>query len=77
MLVSAQVLDEGLDVPDAEIAIIVGGSASRRREVQRVGRVLRPREGKRARVYELVVADTIEVDVVQRRGEALAGRRAA
>jgi len=67
VIVSAQVLDEGLDVPEAEIAVIVGGSASVRRHVQRMGRVLRPKAGKRARVYELVVADTVEVDCVRRR----------
>lgn len=60
VLVSSQVLDEGLDVPDAEVAIVVGGTASARRHVQRVGRVLRPRPGKRARVYELTVAATME-----------------
>ena len=36
VIVSAQVLDEGLDVPGAEIAIVVGGSASTRRYVQRI-----------------------------------------
>src|SRR5262249_29594369 len=67
VLVSSQVLDEGFDVPEAEIAIIVGGSASARRQVQRVGRVLRPRPTKRAIVYELAVQETKEVDYVQRR----------
>lgn len=55
VLVSAQVLDEGVDVPDAEVAIIVGGTASARRHVQRIGRVLRPRPGKVAKIYELRV----------------------
>ncbi len=67
VLVSSQVLDEGLDVPDAEIAIIVGGSSSARRQVQRIGRVLRPREGKRAIVYELAVDASVEVDYAKRR----------
>ncbi len=67
VLVSAQVLDEGFDVPDADVAIIVGGSSSARRQVQRVGRVLRPREGKKAMIYELAVMETTEVDYVQRR----------
>lgn len=67
VIVSAQVLDEGLDVPEAEVAIVVGGTASSRRHVQRIGRVLRPAPGKRARVYELTVSDTIEVDHVRRR----------
>ena len=74
VLVSSQVLEEGFDVPDAEIAIVVGGSSSERRHVQRIGRVLRPRDGKRARVYELAVADTTEVAYSQRRGAGLGGR---
>lgn len=61
VLVSSQVLDEGFDVPDADVAIVVGGSASARRHVQRIGRVLRPRPGKRARVYEMVVGASVEV----------------
>lgn len=67
VLVSAQVLDEGIDVPDADVAIVVGGTASARRHVQRIGRVLRPRDGKRARVYELAVEDSTEVGYVTRR----------
>jgi superfamily II DNA or RNA helicase len=67
VLVSSQVLDEGFDVPDAEIAIIVGGTTSVRRHVQRIGRVLRPREGKRAIIYELAVEETTEVETVRRR----------
>jgi superfamily II DNA or RNA helicase len=70
-LVSAQVLDEGLDVPEAEIAIMVGGSSSSRRYVQRIGRVLRPAGGKRARVYELTVTDSVEVDYMHRRREGI------
>ena len=61
VLVSSQVLDEGFDVPEAEIAIVVGGTASQRRHAQRIGRVLRPRPGKRASVYEMVVADSVEL----------------
>ena len=67
VLVSAQVLDEGFDVPDAEVAIIVGGTSSQRRQAQRIGRVLRPRPGKRAHVYELAVAGTTEVRQVKDR----------
>ncbi|HEU4616241.1 MAG TPA: DEAD/DEAH box helicase family protein [Kofleriaceae bacterium] len=71
VLVSAQVLDEGFDLPEAEIAIVVGGTGSMRRHVQRVGRLLRPRPGKRARVYELVVQRTAEVSQVDRRRRGL------
>lgn len=69
VLVSSQVLDEGFDVPDAEVAIVVGGTGSQRRHAQRIGRVLRPQPGKRAHVYELVVVDSTEQrQVAQRRG---------
>ena len=77
VLVSAQVLDEGLDVPEAEIAIILGGSGSGRRHVQRIGRVLRPAPGKRAHVYELAVAGTVDVDSVRRRRQAIGSATAA
>jgi superfamily II DNA or RNA helicase len=71
-LVSAQVLNEGVDVPDAEVGIIVAGSRGEREHVQRVGRVLRPRPGKRALVYELVVRCSREVGESRKRRGALA-----
>lgn len=77
VLVSSQVLEEGFDVPEADLAIVVGGTASARRHVQRIGRVLRPRDGKRARVYELAVAETTEVGYVQRRRQGLGSPAAA
>jgi superfamily II DNA or RNA helicase len=55
---SARVLNEGIDVPDARIAIIVAGTLGPREHVQRIGRVVRPAEGKQAVVYELITADT-------------------
>jgi superfamily II DNA or RNA helicase len=73
VLVSSQVLEEGFDVPDADLAIVVGGSSSPRRYVQRVGRVLRPRQGKRARIYELAVSETTETADVTRRRAGLGG----
>jgi superfamily II DNA or RNA helicase len=71
-LVSAQVLNEGVDVPDAEVGIIVAGNRGEREHVQRVGRVLRPRPGKRALVYELVVRSTSEIEQARKRRSALA-----
>jgi superfamily II DNA or RNA helicase len=70
-LVSARVLNEGVDVPDADVAILLGGSQGSREYVQRVGRVLRPSEGKRALVYELVVRGTHEVRQSERGRERL------
>jgi len=57
-IVSARVLNEGIDVPDARVAIIVAGMLGVREHVQRIGRVLRPAPGKRALVYELVTLHT-------------------
>jgi len=74
-LVSAQVLNEGFDVPDAEIAIIVAGRLGEREYVQRVGRLLRPAPGKRARIYELLARGTSDVHQAARMREALAPRR--
>lgn len=73
VLVSSQVLEEGFDVPDADLAIIVGGTGSPRRYVQRIGRVLRPRDGKRALIYELAVSETTETADVARRRAGLGG----
>jgi len=76
-LVSARVLNEGLDVPDADVAVVVGGALGEREHVQRVGRLLRPSEGKRAVVYELVTRNTIEVGQANRRRLALDARPVA
>ena len=73
-LVSARVLNEGLDVPDADVAVIVGGALGEREHVQRVGRLLRPSEGKRAIVYELVTRNTVEVGQARRRRRGLVTR---
>ena len=73
-LVSARVLNEGLDVPSADLAVIVGGSLGEREHVQRIGRVLRPAPGKRALVYELVSRQTMEVTQAQRRRKGLGPR---
>lgn len=76
-LVSARVLNEGIDVPDADVGIVVGGALGQREHAQRVGRLLRPREGKRALVYELVSRRTTEVRLARRRRAGLAPRGAA
>jgi superfamily II DNA or RNA helicase len=57
-IASARVLNEGIDVPEARVAIIVAGALGAREYVQRIGRVLRPAPGKHALVYELVTSDT-------------------
>ena len=67
VLVSSQVLDEGIDVPEANVGIIVSGTGSSREYVQRLGRLLRPRENKKAMLYELVTKGTKETRTSYRR----------
>jgi RNA polymerase primary sigma factor len=61
-LISApQVLDEGIDVPEADLAIIVAGTSQRRQMIQRMGRVMRKKkDGRFARFAILYVKDTHE-----------------
>jgi superfamily II DNA or RNA helicase len=66
-IIASDVLNEGVDVPEANVAVILAGSASPREYVQRLGRVLRPREGKRAVLYELVTEGTGEEAASRRR----------
>ncbi len=68
-IVTSKVLNEGVDVPDANVAIVVSGSGSVREHVQRLGRVLRKREGKHALLYEIVTAQTTETFTSERRRE--------
>ena len=42
-----QILNEGIDVPDAEVAVIIGASQTKREMIQRMGRVIRLKEGNR------------------------------
>src|SRR5579884_2084191 len=65
-LATGRVLNEGVDVPDCRIAIIVSGNSTRREYIQRLGRVLRPKL-EQAVLYELVTAGTTEEDIAKRR----------
>ncbi len=65
-LVSGRVLNEGVDVPDCRIAIIVSGNSTKREYIQRLGRILRPKAGQ-ALLYELVTSSTTEEEMAKRR----------
>jgi superfamily II DNA or RNA helicase len=67
LVVTAKVLDEGVDVPDATRAVILSGTGSSREFIQRLGRVLRKREGKRAKLVEIVSRETAETRISWRR----------
>lgn len=70
-VVTSKVLDEGIDVPEASLGVILSGSGSSREFVQRLGRLLRKREGKRARLIEIISEQTSESRVSWRRKRGL------
>ncbi|MEC8381392.1 MAG: DEAD/DEAH box helicase family protein [Myxococcota bacterium] len=68
-LVTSRVLNEGVDIQRAEVAVVMSGSGTVREHVQRLGRILRPAQGKHAILYELVAQDTAEENTSRRRRE--------
>jgi superfamily II DNA or RNA helicase len=66
-IATSQVLDEGVDVPDASVGFILSGTGSKREYIQRLGRLLRKVEGKQARLVEIVSKETVEVRISQKR----------
>ncbi len=66
-IATSKVLNEGVDIPEANVAIVMSGSGSVREHVQRLGRILRKRDGKRAVLYELVTGGTTEASTSDRR----------
>ena len=69
VVVTSKVLNEGVNVPEANVAVVLSGNGSVREHVQRLGRILRKRKDKRAILYELVAAGTGEESVSARRRE--------
>ena len=66
MLVTCRALDEGANVPEANIAIVAHSTSSTRQRIQRLGRVLRPAAGKkRAIVYTLYVGEDQQTKLAQ------------
>jgi superfamily II DNA or RNA helicase len=70
VLVATSILDEGVDVPDASVGIVVSGTGQGRQYIQRLGRILRPSPGKTAVLYEIVTRDTLEERTAARRRTA-------
>lgn len=67
-IVVSHVLNEGVDVPEARIAILLSGSGSTREYIQRLGRVLRKGDGNKiALLYEVIAEETTEENIARRR----------
>ncbi|MGW0024706.1 DEAD/DEAH box helicase family protein [Rhodococcus sp. NPDC003383] len=61
-LVAPKVLDEGVDVPEADIGIILASSKSRRQMIQRMGRVIRPKSDGRPASFLVMFAQNTSED---------------
>ncbi len=61
ILIACKAVDEGIDVPDASVGIILSGTSTQRQRIQRLGRIVRQKEGKGcAALYYLHITDTSE-----------------
>lgn len=67
IVVTSQVLNEGVDVPAANVGIILSGTGSVREHVQRLGRLLRKQGDKQALLYEVIASGTAEEYTSERR----------
>ncbi len=68
-LATSKVLNEGVNIPDASVAIILSGSGSSREHIQRLGRILRKKGDKQAVLYEVVTRNTTEEYTSQKRSD--------
>ena len=66
-IVTSRVLNEGVDVPEAKIAVVLGGTASAREYIQRLGRVLRKVGNRQAVLFEVIARQTVDEGKAQRR----------
>jgi superfamily II DNA or RNA helicase len=71
ILSTAKMYDEGIDLPDVELALIASGTSSKRQSIQRIGRAIRKKEGKKALIVNLYMTGTQEFKWVDKRTEGL------
>lgn len=67
VVVTSRVLNEGVDVPAANVGIVLSGSSTVREHVQRLGRLLRKHGDKQALLIEVVTRGTVEEFITERR----------
>jgi superfamily II DNA or RNA helicase len=73
VLVTCRALDEGFNVPETEIGIIASSTATRRQRIQRLGRIVRPAEGKADALVYTLVATAPEIARLKDEEAALEG----
>jgi RNA polymerase primary sigma factor len=57
VLAAPKVLDEGIDVPQADVGVILGASRSKRQMIQRMGRIIRPKHDQRSATFIIVYVE--------------------
>jgi superfamily II DNA or RNA helicase len=67
IVATSHVLNEGVNVPEANVAVILSGTGSVREHVQRLGRILRKSGQKQAVLYEVISRGTLEEFTSSRR----------
>lgn len=75
VIVTCRALDEGANIPEASVAVIVSGTSSKRQRIQRMGRVLRPAKGKEAALIITFYSTTVEEKRLISEAETLPGAR--
>lgn len=60
VLVTVRALDEGLNVPNTDMAIFTAGNKTKRQTIQRIGRILRKAPGKHAKIFFMYCKNTVE-----------------
>lgn len=73
VLVTCRALDEGFNVPETEVGIIAASTATRRQRIQRLGRIVRPAEGKQGATIYTLVATAPEIGRLKEEEEDLEG----
>jgi superfamily II DNA or RNA helicase len=63
VLLAVRALDEGVDVPEVKCGVIIASGKETRQLVQRLGRLIRPVQGKRAHVYVVYAEGTYEFEI--------------
>lgn len=76
ILVTTKVLDEGTDIPDVNMGIILSGTGSKREFIQRLGRLLRPKSDNKdvAELIEIISSDTSETYTSNKRNTGIKKR---
>ena len=66
ILLTVRTLEEGIDVPECSKAVILASGKSDRQVIQRIGRIIRYREGKKSIIYLILAENTLETQLIKK-----------